>query len=50
VARNAWQLYDEGSAGFVLDNDGRVQWVKVGALSLHEVQQEVDLLHKLLSK
>lgn len=50
VARNAWQLKEEGSAVIVLDKDGRVQWVKDGALTQQEVQQVVDLLHKLLSK
>ncbi|MEA7543845.1 YtfJ family protein, partial [Salmonella enterica subsp. enterica serovar Montevideo] len=37
-------------AVIVLDKDGRVQWVKDGALTQQEVQQVVDLLHKLLSK
>ncbi|SUH40178.1 protein ytfJ [Salmonella enterica subsp. enterica] len=47
---NAWQLKEEGSAVIVLDKDGRVQWVKDGALTQQEVQQVVGLLHKLLSK
>lgn len=49
VARNARQLKEEGAV-IVLDKDGRVQWVKDGALTQQEVQQVVDLLHKLLSK
>ncbi|ECC8921507.1 YtfJ family protein [Salmonella bongori] len=50
VARNAWQLREESSAVVVLDKDGRVQWAKDGALTQQEVQQVVNLLHKLLSK
>ncbi len=49
----AWRVTpgkEEGSAVIVLDKDGRVQWVKDGALTQQEVQQVVDLLHKLLSK
>ena len=50
VARGAWQLDEESSAIAVLDKDGRVQWAKDGALTQQEVQQVMDLLHKLLSK
>lgn len=50
VVRKAWQLNEESSAIVVLDNDGRVQWAKDGALSQEEVQQVVALLHKLLNK
>ncbi len=50
VARNAWQLKEEGSAVIVLDNDGRVQWVKDGALTQQEVQQVGDLRNKIRSK
>jgi hypothetical protein len=50
VVRKAWQLKEESSAIVVLDKDGRVQWAKDGALSQEEVQQVVDLLHKLLNK
>ncbi|QMI06633.1 YtfJ family protein [Citrobacter sp. RHB25-C09] len=50
VARKAWQLDEESSAIVVLDKDGRVQWAKDGGLTQQEVQQVIDLLHKLLSK
>ena len=50
VARGAWQLDEESSAIAVLDKDGRMQWAKDGALTQQEVQQVMDLLHKLLSK
>lgn len=50
VARKAWQLDEESSAIVVLDKDGRVQWAKDGGLTQPEVQQVIDLLHKLLSK
>lgn len=50
VARGARQLDEESSAIAVLDKDGRVQWAKDGALTQQEVQQVMDLLHKLLSK
>ncbi|WP_248900178.1 YtfJ family protein [Escherichia fergusonii] len=50
VARGAWQLDEESSAIAVFDKDGRVQWAKDGALTQQEVQQVMDLLHKLLSR
>lgn len=50
VARKAWQLDEESSAIVVLDKEGRVQWAKDGGLTQQEVQQVIDLLHKLLSK
>ncbi|EGD4400134.1 YtfJ family protein [Escherichia marmotae] len=50
IARSAWQLDEESSAIAVLDKDGRVQWAKDGALTQEEVQQVMDLLHKLLNK
>lgn len=50
VARGAWLLDEESSAIAVLDKDGRVQWAKDGALTQQEVQQVMDLLHKLLNK
>lgn len=48
LVRNAWKLEEGSSAIVVLDKEGRVQWVKDGALTQQEVQQVVDLLHKLL--
>ena len=50
LARKAWQLDEGSSAIVVLDKDGRVQWAKDGALTQQEVQQVVDLLHKLLAQ
>ncbi|MBE1769382.1 YtfJ family protein [Escherichia marmotae] len=50
IARSAWQLDEESSAIAVLDKDGRVQWAKDGSLTQEEVQQVMDLLHKLLNK
>ena len=50
VTRKAWQLEEESSAIIVLDKEGRVQWVKDGALTQEEVQQVVALLHKLLAQ
>ncbi|MFO5554861.1 YtfJ family protein, partial [Klebsiella pneumoniae] len=50
------QRRDEGggqrlcSAIVVLDKNGHVQWAKDGALTQQEVQQVIDLLHKLLNK
>lgn len=40
----------KSSAVVVLDKDGRVQWAKDGALTQEEVQQVMDLLHKLINK
>lgn len=48
MTRKAWALDEESSAIMVLDKEGRVQWVKDGALTQDEVQQVVALLHKLL--
>ncbi|MFO5848448.1 YtfJ family protein, partial [Klebsiella pneumoniae] len=46
---SCWQ--DEKSPAIVvLDKNGRVQWAKDGALTQQEVQQVIDLLHKLLNK
>ncbi len=43
------QLDEKSSAIVVLDKNGRVQWAKDGALT-QEVQQVINLLHKLLNK
>ncbi|WP_284345768.1 YtfJ family protein, partial [Escherichia coli] len=40
----------ESSAVVVLGKDGRVQWAKDVALTQEEVQQVMDLLHKLINK
>ncbi|RYA77647.1 YtfJ family protein [Enterobacter cloacae complex sp. 4DZ3-17B2] len=50
VTRKAWQLEEESSAIVVLDKNGRVEWVKDGALTQDEVQKVVALLHKLLTQ
>ena len=50
LVRKAWQLDEKSSAIVVLDKDGRVKWAKDGALTQQEVQQVIDLLHKLLNK
>jgi YtfJ family uncharacterized protein len=49
LARKAWQLDEGSSAIVVLDKDGRVQWVKDGALTQDDVQQVIALLHNLLN-
>ena len=46
---NARQLEKGGSAVVVLDKDGRVRFVKDGALTQEEVQQVIALLHQLLN-
>jgi conserved hypothetical protein YtfJ-family, TIGR01626 len=50
VVQKSWQLEEGSSAIAVLDKDGRVQWVKDGALTQNEVQQVIALLHTLLKK
>lgn len=50
VVQKSWQLEEGSSAIAVLDKDGRVQWVKDGALTQNEVQQVIALLQTLLKK
>lgn len=50
LVRSAWHLDEESSAIVVLDKEGRVAWVKDGALTQEEVQQVIALLHKLLGQ
>lgn len=50
LVRQSWQLDEESSAIIVLDKEGRVAWVKDGALTQEEVQQVIALLHKLLGQ
>jgi len=45
----AWELTAKNSAILVLDNQGKVQFVKEGALSEAEVQQVISLLHQLVA-
>ena len=49
AARQAWKLEEKSSAIAVLDNEGRVQWAKDGALTQEEVQQVIALLQRLLA-
>ncbi|WP_409307961.1 YtfJ family protein [Pectobacterium sp. B1J-3] len=46
--RKAWQLVPQSSAIVVLDKQGKIQFVKDGALNEQEVQQVISLLHQLL--
>ncbi len=48
--QHAWKLDSGGSAIVVLDSDGRVRFVKDGALTAQEVQQVITLLHQLVKK
>lgn len=50
IVRNAWQLDKASSAIIVLDKEGRVKFVKDGALTQTEVQQVIALLHTLINK
>lgn len=50
IAAKTWQLTPAGSAIVVLDQNGRIQFAKDGALSSQEIQQVMDLLHNLLNK
>ncbi len=46
--RQAWGLRAKSSAIVVLDARGQVRYVKEGALTLKEVQQVIDILHRLI--
>jgi len=46
--QRAWQLESGGSAIVVLDKEGKVQFVKDGALTQDEVKQVMALIQKLL--
>ncbi|AUG99609.1 YtfJ family protein [Prodigiosinella confusarubida] len=47
-ACRAWELTPKSSAIVVLDAQGKVRFVKDGALNRQEIQQVVSLLHTLL--
>jgi YtfJ family uncharacterized protein len=47
-AKKAWDLQAKGSAIVVLDKEGKVQFVKDGALTPTEVQKVIGQLHQLL--
>lgn len=48
AVHQAWQLKDGGSAIIVLDKEGRVRFVKEGALTQDEVKKVMALLTDLL--
>ncbi|XBS70432.1 YtfJ family protein [Acerihabitans sp. KWT182] len=48
--RQIWGLKAKSSAIVVLDARERVRYVKEGALTLQDVQQVIDLLHRLLPR
>ncbi|TCL06375.1 YtfJ family protein [Sodalis ligni] len=48
--RQAWGLRAKSSAIVVLDAGGRVRYIKEGALTLPDVQQVIELLHRLLPR
>lgn len=48
--KHVWQLQDAGSAIVVLDKNGRVRFVKDGALTQEEVMQVIDLVRTLLKQ
>lgn len=50
LVRQSWHLAEKSSAVVVLDKEGRVEWVKDGALTPQEVQQAIALLHKLIAQ
>ncbi|CNJ09828.1 YtfJ family protein [Yersinia aldovae] len=47
--KKAWGLAEKGSAIVVLDPQGKVKFVKEGALTATEVQQVIDQLHQLVT-
>ncbi len=48
--RRAWGLQAKSSAIVVLDTRGRIRYIKEGALTLQDIQQVIDLLHRLLPR
>ncbi|MGV3344767.1 YtfJ family protein [Enterobacteriaceae bacterium LUAb1] len=48
LVRKAWDLQAKTSAIIVLDKNGKVRFIKEGALSASEVQQVMTLVHELL--
>lgn len=43
-----WRLEEQSSTIIVLDKQGRVRWVKDGALTPQEVRQVMGLIHQLI--
>ncbi|MBD8165243.1 YtfJ family protein [Erwinia persicina] len=50
LARRAWQLKAASSTILVLDQQGRIQWVKDGALTPDEVARLLAQVHHLLDQ
>jgi YtfJ family uncharacterized protein len=50
LGRRAWRLPEESSSIVVLDQAGRVQWAKDGALTPQEVDQVIALLRMLIDR
>lgn len=48
LGRQSWQLKEESSAVLVLDNAGRIQWAKEGALTPGDVNQVLNKVLNLL--
>lgn len=50
IGRKSWQLEEESSTILVLDNAGRIQWAKEGALTPEEVCQVLKNVLNLLDE
>jgi YtfJ family uncharacterized protein len=50
VGRNSWQLPEESSTIFVLNQQGQIVWAKDGGLTEKEVSEVIKLLWKLISE
>ncbi len=50
LARRAWQVQPQSSTILVLDAQGRIQWVKDGALTQDEVARVIEQVHHLLDQ
>lgn len=47
--KKAWELHPKSSTIIVLDNEGKIQFVKDGPLTTQEVQHVMSLLQQLLN-
>lgn len=50
LGRKTWQLKEDSSTIFVLDQEGRIQWAKDGALTPNEVYHVIMLLRQLIKE
>ncbi|MGR5119394.1 YtfJ family protein [Vibrio astriarenae] len=50
LAANAWQLEEKSSAIIVQDKQGKILFIKEGALSEEEIQQVLSLIQKNVTK